>query len=254
MITIISPAKTLDFDSSYPEVDYTHPDHIDDSEKIIKKLRSLSKKKVSSLMNLSKDLTELNVMRYQEWTPEFSETNSKPALLAFRGEVYRGIGNDQLTQEELNFAQYNLRILSGLHGLLRPLDLIQPYRLEMGTSLPVQPKKNLYQFWSDKITSSLNQALEESQSNTLVNLASNEYAKAVDFKQLNAKVITPVFKDFKNGEYKVVMTWAKHARGVMTGYILRNQLTDPEELKGFEAYQYNERMSTDEEWVFTREP
>lgn len=253
MITILSPAKTLDFDSTLPGIEPTLPGFIDQSEKLIAKLRSLSKKKVSALMSLSKDLTELNVMRYQEWTPEFTAENSRPALLTFSGEVYRGLDNKNLTHDDLMFAQDHLRILSGLHGLLRPLDRMQPYRLEMGTSLPVQRKKNLYQFWGDRVTNALNEALAQSETKTLVNLASTEYSKVVDFSKIDGEVITPVFKDLKNGEYKVVMTWAKTARGAMTGFILRNRITDVEELKGFNDYHFNANLSTESEWVFTRD-
>lgn len=253
MITIISPAKSLDFDSELPDVERTLPYFIEDSEKLIRKLRTLSKKKISSLMGLSKDLTELNAMRYQEWTPEFTEENSRPALLTFSGDVYRGLDAKSMTIADLDYAQDHLRILSGLHGLLRPLDQIQPYRLEMGTNLPVQRKRNLYEFWGDRVTKKLNEAMEMSGSGVLINLASSEYFKAVDFSKINGQVITPIFKDFKNGEYKIVMTWTKLARGAMASYILRNQISEVEELKGFREYNFNEPMSSDTEWVFTRE-
>lgn len=253
MITIISPAKTLDFESPLPQVNTTQPAFIEESEKLIKKLRSLSKKKVASLMNLSKDLTDLNVDRYQQWEPVFNEENSRPALLAFSGEVYRGIDAKSMDASQLDFAQDHLRILSGLHGMLKPLDLIQPYRLEMGTTLPVQRKKNLYQFWGEKITDSLNEAMQSSGTDTVLNLASSEYFKAVDFSKIKGRVITPVFKDFKNGEYKVVMTWAKHARGAMTGFVMKNKINDIEQIKLFEDYNYSEPLSSENEWVFTRD-
>ncbi len=253
MITILSPAKTLDFDSTLPDMEPTLPDFVEDSEKLIMKLRTLSKKKISTLMGLSKDLTELNAMRYQEWSPEFTPQNSRPALLTFSGDVYRGLDAKSLSHDDLEFAQSHLRILSGLHGLLRPLDRIQPYRLEMGTTLPVQRKKNLYAFWGDRVTKAINEAMDAAETEVLINLASTEYSKVVDFSGVHGKVITPVFKDFKNGEYKVVMTWAKLARGAMAGYILRNRITNPEQLKGFADYSFNEPMSSDEEWVFTRE-
>lgn len=252
MITIISPAKTLDFESELPSVESSIPEFASESEQIMKKLRSLSKVKISKLMKLSKDLTELNAQRYQEWESDFSTEDSRPALLTFSGEVYRGINAAELTKDQLEFAQNHLRILSGLHGLLKPLDRIRPYRLEMGTSLPIQRKKNLYQFWGTKITEALNQALAEADSDVLLNLASSEYFKSVDFSKINGKVITPVFKDLKNGEYKIVMTWAKHARGAMTGFALRNGITDVEQIKLFDEYQYSEPMSTETEWVFVR--
>lgn len=203
-------------------------------------------------MNISKDLSELNVQRYQEWTTEFNKENSRPAILTFSGDVYRGMDNKNLTQEDLQFAQDNVRLLSGLHGLLRPLDLIQPYRLEMGTSISVGRNKNLYQYWGERVTNALNEAMTVAKTDTLVNLASTEYSKVVQFENVDGKVITPVFKDLKNGEYKVVMTWAKLARGMMCGYIIRNRITDVEQLKLFKEYEYSEPLSTESEWVFVR--
>jgi uncharacterized protein len=252
MITIISPAKSLDFESEMPDLNSTTPAFIEESSQIMSQLKKLSKKKISSLMKLSKDLTELNAHRYQLWEPRFDDNESRPALMTFNGEVYRGIDAKSLSSEQVNFAQDHLRILSGLHGVLRPLDNIRPYRLEMGTSLPVQRKKNLYQFWGSRITDSLNASLEAVKSKTLVNLASSEYFKAVNFDDINGDVITPVFKDFKNGEYKIVMTWAKQARGKMTGFIIRNGITNPEDLKAFDEYQYNDTLSSSTEWVFVR--
>lgn len=252
MITIISPAKTLDYESPLPSVEATIPEFISESEQIMKKLRSLSKAKISSLMNLSKDLTEVNAQRYQEWEADFSTDESRPALLTFSGEVYRGINASEMSAEQLQFAQNHLRILSGLHGLLKPLDRIRPYRLEMGTTLPIQRKKNLYQFWGTKITDALNNAMEEAGTDVLLNLASSEYFKSVDFSKINGRVITPVFKDLKNGEYKIVMTWAKHARGAMTGFVMRQGITDVEQIKLFDEYGYSEPLSSENEWVFVR--
>lgn len=252
MITIISPAKTLDLSSELPKISTTEPGFVDESVQVMKKLKTLSKKKIAELMSLSKDLTELNAMRYQEWEPIFQEEVARPALLTFSGEVYRGINTKDLSADQLIFAQNHLRILSGLHGLLRPLDRIRPYRLEMGTSLPIGRKKNLYHFWEGKITQAVNEAMEAAKTDTLINLASSEYFKAIDFSKINGRVITPVFKDFKNGEYKMVMTWAKHARGVMAGYILRNNIIDPEQLKLFDQYTFSEPLSSESEWVFVR--
>ena len=252
MISIISPAKSLDFDSSLADLSTTEPIFQDESHVLIKKLRTLSKKKVQSLMSLSKDLTELNVMRYQEWEPDFSPEYSRPAIYTFNGEVYRGLDATSLNEQQVAFAQDHLRILSGLHGVLRPLDRIRPYRLEMGTRLPVRRKKNLYEFWGNKVTDELNKAMEAAGTDVLINLASSEYFKVVDFSKINGRVVTPVFKDLKNGEYKVIMTWAKIARGKMAGYILRNQIEDAEQLKGFDEYAFSEPLSTDTEWVFTR--
>jgi len=252
MITIISPAKSLDFDSALPDITPTQPAFVEDSEQLIHKLRKFSSKKLAGLMGLSKDLADLNVKRYHDWVPEFTEGNSRPALLTFNGDVYRGLDAKNLDKAGLLYAQQHLRILSGLHGVLRPLDRIQPYRLEMGTTLAVGRKKNLYQFWSGSVTEALNEAMQAAGTDVLINLASAEYAKVVDFDKIRGRVITPVFKDLKNGEYKVVMTWAKLARGMMAGYIIRNRITDPEQLKGFDEYHYSEPMSTKDEWVFTR--
>lgn len=252
MITIISPAKSLDFDSSLPEITATEPAFIDNSQQLIEKLRKFSSKKLGNLMGLSKELADLNVKRYHDWTPEFTDHNSRPALLTFNGDVYRGLNAKELGKADLVFAQKHLRILSGLHGVLRPLDLIQPYRLEMGTDLSVGRKKNLYQFWGDRVTEALNEAMKAAGTDVLINLASAEYARVVNFKKIKGRVITPVFKDLKNGEYKVVMTWAKLARGMMAGYIIRNRITDPEQIKGFDEYMYSEPLSSADEWVFIR--
>ncbi|MCO4807009.1 MAG: peroxide stress protein YaaA [Flavobacteriales bacterium] len=252
MITILSPAKTLDFETRFDHLPVTVPEDIEMSEKLIKKLRTVSGKKLASLMNLSKDLATLNVDRYQNWSTEFNKENSRPALMTFAGDVFRGMDNKSFTEEDLVFANQHVRLLSGLHGLLRPLDQIQPYRLEMGTSLPVGRKKNIYQFWGDRVTNRINEAMEAAGTDTLLNLASTEYSKVVDLKKINGRVITPVFKDLKNGEYKVVMTWAKLARGMMTGFMVRNRLTNVEDIIGFNEYQYSEPLSTDSEWVFTR--
>lgn len=252
MITILSPAKTLDFQSPLPEMEFSQPKFLEESTQLITKLRTLSKRKVSKLMNLNKELTELNAMRYQEWEATFDEESSRPAILAFSGEVYRGLAAKDLSASDLHFAQDHLRILSGLHGLLRPLDRIRPYRLEMGTSLPIRRKKNLYAFWTEKVTEEINQSMNSAGSDTLVNLASNEYAKAIDMKQLNGRVITPIFKDGKNGEYKVVMTYAKHARGAMARFIVQNRISDPEALKAFKPYTFTPQESSEQEWVFQR--
>lgn len=203
-------------------------------------------------MNLSKELADLNVQRYHDWSPRFNDENSRPTLLAFGGDVYRGMDNKSFTADDLAFANDHLRILSGLYGVLKPLDRLQAYRLEMGTRMAIGRKKNLYAFWSDKITNALNESMERAGTETLINLASSEYFKAVDFSKINGKVITPVFKDLKNGELKVVMTWAKLARGMMTSYIVRNRLTEPQQLLGFNEYSFSEPMSTESEWVFVR--
>lgn len=254
MITLLSPAKKLDYESEICTEEFTIPENLDRSELLINKLRRTSSKKIGEMMDLSKNLVNLNVGRYAEWTDDFSTGQTRQAVLAFKGDVYQGMKNDELAPDDLTFAQNHLRILSGLHGLLRPLDLIKPYRLEMGTKLSVRGKKDLYAFWGDTITSRLNTALEESGNDTLCNLASGEYFKAVNTKKLKGKIITPVFKDMKNGQLKVIFLWAKQARGMMSGYIVRNRINDSEQLKEFSdgGYRFTEDLSDESTWVFTR--
>lgn len=252
MKIIISPAKSLDFESKVPTSLYTQPRFLDKSEKLSKKLKTLSKKKLSDLMSISKDLTELNYERNQNWQTPFNQKNAKQAIYAFTGEVFRGIDVNTLDKEKLPLLQERLRILSGLYGLLKPLDLIQPYRLEMGTKLKVGRTENLYKFWNDDLANSLNEELVEGE--LLINLASSEYFKAVNQKILKVPMITPVFKDFKNGQYKTIMTFAKKARGLMVRYIIDNNVKTIENLKGFnvDKYRFSEEMSSETELVFTR--
>lgn len=252
MITLLSPAKDLNFQDAPTTADFSIPEKLETSDKIIRKLRSLSRKKLMELMDISKNLAELNQERYVNWQAEFSTANAKQAVLAFNGDVYRGLKASEFTQPELDFAQGHLRILSGLHGMLRPLDLIQPYRLEMGSRLPVGRKKNLYEIWKADVTDRLNEELGAD--GVLVNLASKEYFSVVDESRLNARVITPVFKDMKNGQYKVLFLYAKLMRGAMAGYIVREGIDEPEALKEFaeEGYGYNESLSEGDTWVFTR--
>lgn len=254
MITVISPAKKLDYQSEVCTEEFTIPEGLDRSAQLINKLRKTSKKGIRELMGLSDNLANLNVDRYAAWSEDFTEGERRQAVLAFKGDVYQGMKNDELNPKDLEFAQNHLRILSGLHGLLRPLDLIKPYRLEMGTKLSVRGKKDLYAFWGDEVTNRMNAALEASGNDSLVNLASGEYFKAINQKKLNANVIKPVFKDMKNGQLKVIFLYAKQARGMMTGYILRNQINNPEDLKGFTdgGYRYTEDLSDESTWVFTR--
>lgn len=254
MITVISPAKKLDYESSIPTQEFTLPENLERSAQLINKLQKTSNKEISELMKLSDNLTQLNADRYAEWTDDFSEGQTRQALLAFSGDVYQGMKNTELTEADVKFAQNHLRILSGLHGLLRPLDLVKPYRLEMGTKLAVGAAKNLYEFWGDEITDRLNIALEASGNDTLCNLASGEYFKAVNTKKLKASIITPVFKDMKNGQLKMISLYAKQARGMMSGYILRNRINAVEDLKGFSdgGYRFTENLSDDSTWVFTR--
>lgn len=255
MKILISPAKSLDFESTAPVKEFSQPDFIEQSEKLMKILKKKSKPDLKKLMNISDQLAELNKQRNEQWQTPFDLKNAKQAIYCFTGDVYRGLDVNSLNKKDIDFAQKTLRILSGLYGMLKPLDLIQPYRLEMGTKLKTTKKKeNLYKFWNESITIALNEELKASNEKTVINLASNEYYKAIQEKILDAHVITPVFKDFKNGKLKVIMTYAKTARGLMSRYIIQNKITDPEELKGFdlEKYSYDDRLSTDKEWIFTR--
>lgn len=252
MKIIISPAKSLDFESKATTDVYTQPRFLEQSEKLNKKLKTLSRKKLSELMKISDDLASLNYDRNQDWQPPFSIDNAKQAVFAFTGEVYRGIDANSISEDKIPVLQDKLRILSGLYGLLKPLDLIQPYRLEMGTKLKVGRRENLYKFWDTTLAESLNEELEDGE--LLINLASTEYFKALPKKALKVPMITPVFKDFKNGQYKTIMTFAKKARGLMVRYIIDNNIETLEELKGFnvEGYGFSEEMSTETELVFTR--
>ncbi len=255
MLMVISPAKTLDFETLPTTSEHTTPDFLDDSEELIEQLREMSPHDVSALMKISDKLGNLNFDRYLSWDKKFTLDNAKQALLAFKGDVYTGLDAESLSGDDLIWAQDHLRILSGLYGLLRPLDLIQAYRLEMGTKLANGRGKDLYQFWGSKITDALNQQQSDESLPVLVNLASNEYFKSVQSKQLNAEIITPVFKDWKGDKYKIISFYAKKARGLMVAYIIRNRLNDVEQIKNFdsEGYVYNPAMSSAKEWVFTRE-
>lgn len=252
MKIIISPAKSLDFESKVPTSLHTQPQFLEESVKLNKKLKTLSRKKIAEFMSISKDLAELNYQRNQDWSLPFTLDNAKQAVYAFTGEVFRGIDVNSLEAEKLPLLQDNLRILSGLYGLLKPLDLIQAYRLEMGKKLKVGRTENLYKFWGDKIANTLNDEMQDDE--LFINLASSEYFKAVNQKVLKVPMITPVFKDFKNGQYKTIMTFAKKARGLMVRYIIDNNVKSLEELKGFDVdgYGFSEEMSTETELVFTR--
>ncbi len=252
MLILISPAKSFDFESPAHTSISSEPDFVAESSKLIKKLGTFSRKKIGELMSISPELAALNVDRYQKWTPSPAPEDTKQALLAFNGEVFRGLNAKEMSDEDLTFAQEHLRILSGLYGVLRPLDKIQPYRLEMGTKLKYYSANNLYQFWGDKITKRINSDLGDTE--CIVNLASTEYYKSVKEPLLNARVITPVFKDFSNGTYKVLMTYAKNARGAMARYIIENRITNPELMKSFDTngYAFDPGQSDDSNWVFTR--
>lgn len=254
MKILLSPAKSLDYSRSIDTPKPTVAPFIDEADYLAKKLQKMSKKKLGDLMKLSAQLSDLNHERYQKWqAPKTLNDDAKPAITVFTGEVYKGVEADTMTHEEFQHAQDQIRILSGLYGILRPLDLMYPYRLEMGTKWSVTPsKKNLYQFWGNKLAKYLNDEMEEDE--VIINLASNEYFKAIDKKTIKARIITPVFKELKGDKYKVIMMYAKHARGAMARDIIQQEYTSVEDLKGYDVdgYSYSEQLSTDDEWVFIR--
>lgn len=254
MLSVISPAKTLDFETPSTTRQVTQPDFLDHSQPLIEILRGYSPQQLSDLMGISDKLAGLNAARFSDWQPPFSLDNAKPAVQAFQGDVYTGLDANAFSDADNQFAQQHLRILSGLYGLLRPLDLIQPYRLEMGTKLPNSAGSDLYAYWRPTLTRALNQAIAESGSNVLVNLASNEYFKAVDTKKLEARVITPVFKDEKNGTFKIISFYAKKARGLMSAWIIQQQINDPDALTSFDiaGYRFDAAASEGDTLVFTR--
>ncbi|TKF22989.1 peroxide stress protein YaaA [Vibrio genomosp. F6] len=255
MLIVVSPAKTLDYESPLVTERFTQPEFIEHSAELIEECRKLTPTDISTLMKVSDKIAGLNVARFEQWREAFTLDNSRQAILAFKGDVYTGLDAQTLNDGDFDYAQSHLRMLSGLYGLLKPLDLMQPYRLEMGTRLANARGTNLYQFWGDLITDKLNQALEAQGDNVLINLASNEYFKAVKPKKLNGDVITPVFKDCKNGQYKVISFYAKKARGLMARYIIENRIESVEELVKFDVagYYFVEQESNAKELVFKRE-
>jgi cytoplasmic iron level regulating protein YaaA (DUF328/UPF0246 family) len=255
MLLVISPAKTLDFETRPTIKKHSQPAFLEQSAQLIEQLRELNPDRISALMDISANLGELNHHRFMNWSLPFRKSNAKQALLAFRGDVYVGLNADSFNDEDFAFAQKHLRILSGLYGLLKPLDLIQPYRLEMGTAFSNRGGKNLYEFWGDTLTQALNADLRRNKARVLVNLASGEYFKAVHPKLLAAEVITPIFKERKGDAYKIVSFFAKKARGLMSAYIIRERLTDVEAIKRFTlaGYRYNAGQSDARNWIFTRD-
>ena len=256
MIIVLSPAKTLDFDSPLPTDKHTKPRFQSEARQLVEILRGKSEQEISKLMNLSPKLTKLNVERYRNFSGRATTTNARPALLAFRGDVYQGLQADQFDARDLNYAQDHLRILSGLYGVLRPLDLMQPYRLEMGTSLPNEAGRDLYAFWGDRITRALNEELANQKPKALINLASNEYFGAVNEDLLDGRIVTPVFKDrAKSGDYRVLSFFAKRARGMMASWIIRERVDTLKGLTGFaeEGYRYSAEQSEPDRPVFLRE-
>ncbi|OAT48470.1 uncharacterized UPF0246 family protein [Proteus hauseri ATCC 700826] len=254
MLITISPAKTLDYESPLATTHFTQPELLKYSQQLIDECRKLSSSDIASLMKISDKLAGLNAARFGEWHPEFTPNNARQAILAFKGDVYTGMQAEHFSEDDFLFAQQHLRMLSGLYGVLRPLDLMQPYRLEMGIKLENKKGKDLYQFWGNIITDTLNKALDEQGDDILVNLASDEYFKSVNTKKLNAEIIKPVFLDEKNGKYKVISFYAKKARGLMSRFIIQEKLTNKTQLKEFEleGYQFNSAESEGNTLVFKR--
>lgn len=254
MLILISPAKTLDFESPAVAKKHTQPAMLAQSEQLIDVLTTKSPADIESLMKISPKLAELNVERYHQWSRPFTKSNAKQAVLAFKGDVYTGLDAEKFSEAEFAYAQDHLGILSGLYGLLRPLDLIQAYRLEMGTRLENTNGNNLYDFWGDSITSKINKQLKKIDSNVILNLASNEYFKSVKAKELSADIVTPVFKDWKNGQYKLISFFAKKARGYMSAWVIQKQIQDIKTLSKFNlaGYQYSANDSDALNPVFLR--
>ncbi|NWK76841.1 peroxide stress protein YaaA [Aquitalea sp. LB_tupeE] len=254
MLMVLSPAKTLDYTTPPHTKRYTEPGFLADSQQLITVLREKSPADIAKLMDISDALATLNVGRYHDWNPVFTPDNAKQAVLAFLGDVYEGLDAASLNETQLDYLQHHLRILSGLYGLLRPLDLMQPYRLEMGTRLANPRGANLYAFWGERITDALNTLLDGSDNPVLVNLASDEYFKSVKPAKLHGRLITPVFQDYKNGQYKIISFYAKQARGLMARWAALHQADIPEALQDFNlaGYQFDSSESDTQRWVFRR--
>ena len=256
MLILLSPAKTLDFDEPAPVEETTRPALLPDAQQLAGQLREFPPAQLGRLMGISAKLAALVADQYDQWENAPAASRAKPALFAYRGDVYAGLDADSFTAKNVAFAQDHLRILSGLYGVLRPLDLIQPYRLEMATPLKTRRGKDLYEFWGERITRELEKALTEQQDETIVNLASNEYFKAVDAQALGARVVTPTFKDKKDGKYRFLTFYGKRARGQMARYLIQRQLKRPDSLKksyAVDGYRFNGELSSEREWVFTRD-
>lgn len=255
MLMVISPAKTLDYETPPATARFTLPQYLDHSQVLIEQLRELSPQQIGELMHLSDKLSGLNAARFGSWTPAFTPENAKQALLAFKGDVYTGLNAVDFNEDDFDYAQTHLRMLSGLYGLLRPLDLMMPYRLEMGTKLANARGKDLYAFWGTRISEWLNEALAEQGDDVLLNLASNEYFSAVKKSALNARIINTEFKDLKNGQHKIISFYAKKARGMMSRFVIKERINNPEHLKQFDAqgYRYSTEHSKPDLLVFLRD-
>ena len=256
MLMVVSPAKSLDYESKVKTRKHSQPEFLTESELLVSGLKKLQPDDLAELMNISSALAEENFQRYLNWHTPFDLKNARQAIFAFKGDVYLGLRAEDYSAADLNFAQKHLRILSGLYGVLRPLDLMQPYRLEMGRKFASGKAKDLYQFWGSKLTEKLNNELETypEKKRVLINLASNEYFNSIQSKNLDGKVITPQFKDWSNGQYRVLSFFAKKARGQMVSYIVKNRLKDPSQLKEFDVdgYQFDDSESSASKLVFKR--
>lgn len=254
MLITLSPAKTLNFDPQQLTCEHSTPRLLKQSRVIIKEIKQYTADEIGALMGVSDELAKLNHQRFKVWKTPFTPQTAKQAILAFQGQAYDGLDAENWSTSDFTASQDYLRILSGLYGILRPLDLMQAYRLEMGTRMAIGADKNLYAFWGSRLTTQLNADLKETGSETLVNLASNEYFKAVQHKDIHARIVTPSFKEERDGGYKMISFFAKVARGQMTSYIIKNRLTCPEQIKDFntDGYRYNKHLSTDDQWTFTR--
>ena len=254
MLIVLSPAKSLDFTTPATTNQYSQAEFLEQSQLLIEQLKKLTPAKVASLMKISDKLASLNVARFGSWTLPFTPDNAKQAVLSFTGDVYRGLDACSLNQHGLDYAQQKVRILSGLYGLLKPLDLMQPYRLEMGRNIKNSKGKDLYAFWGDQLNQKVSSQLENDQFPVLINLASKEYFTALKLSTLAYRVITPTFKDWKNGQYKQITFFAKKARGLMTRFAIDQKIDDPELLREFDydGYQFDESLSTENDWTFTR--
>ncbi len=254
MLIAISPAKKLDYTSPSPIADFTQPMHLERAAELIDIMRQKDSFEIADLMKLSMSLADLNMQRFQDWSTPFTPENAKQALFAFHGDVYQGLDATSLTSDDIAYSQDHLCILSGLYGLLRPLDLMQAYRLEMGTRLNTDKGRNLYQFWGDTITNSINDRLAAQDDDILINLASNEYFSSINRNKVKGRIITPLFKELRQGKYRIISFNAKKARGFMSRFIIENRISNPEEIKSFDVaeYQFNEELSSAEEYTFTR--
>ena len=255
MLAVISPAKRLDFERPVPTRKHSLPVFLKESKELICNLRQQSPADIAALFNISAKLADLNYQRYAEWQTPFNASNAKPAMLAFNGDVYVGLDANTYSERDFGWAQKHLRILSGLHGILKPLDLIQPYRLEMGVALNNSRGEDLYNFWGDKVTTELNKALAEQKQPILINLASNEYFGVLEPDRIDARIITPTFRDLKNGRYMFMSFFAKKARGLMSSYLVKNRVSTLKALKAFDCngYYYSKELSRGDDWVFLRD-